>query len=53
MTGKSFTTSITIDKDISTAFNTIKNFRGWWSEEIEGKTDQLNETFFYHLKMCT
>src|SRR4051812_35944827 len=50
MAGKSFTTSITVDKDISSTFDSIKNFRAWWSEEIEGKTDQLNETFFYHYK---
>ena len=50
MAGKNFTTSITVDKDISSTFNSIKNFRAWWSEEIEGKTDQLNETFFYHYK---
>ena len=50
MATKNFTTSIKVDKDISHAFNSIKNFRAWWSEEIEGKTDQLNETFFYHYK---
>ena len=48
MEHKNFTTSITVDKNISGTFNAIKNFRGWWSAEIEGKTDQLNETFFYH-----
>jgi hypothetical protein len=52
MAGKNFTTSITVDKGISGTFNSIKNFRGWWSEEIEGKTDQLNETFFIIIKMC-
>ena len=30
--------------------NAIKNFRGWWSEDIEGKTDKLHELFFNHLK---
>jgi hypothetical protein len=50
MTDKSFTTAITVDKDISSTFNSIKNFRGWWSEEIEGNTDRLNDTFFYHYK---
>jgi len=50
METKNFTTSINVDKDISHTFNSIKNFRAWWSEEIEGKTDQLNETFFYHYK---
>ena len=47
---KNFTTTIVVDKDISSAFNSIKNFRGWWSEEIEGNTDKLGETFFYHYK---
>ena len=32
------------------AFDSIKNFRGWWSEEIDGNTGKLNETFFYHYK---
>lgn len=47
---KNFTTTITVNKNISDAFNSIKNFKGWWSEEIEGNTDKLGETFFYHYK---
>jgi hypothetical protein len=47
---KNYTTTLIVDKDISTAFNSIKNFRAWWSEEIEGNTDILGETFFYHYK---
>lgn len=50
MATKDFTTSIIVDKDISSAFNSIKKFRAWWSEEIEGNTEQLGETFFYHYK---
>ena len=45
-----FTSSFLIDQTPAIAFNDIKNFRGWWSEEIEGNTGQLNETFFYHYK---
>lgn len=26
------------------------NFRGWWSQQIEGPTDSLEQTFFYHYK---
>ncbi len=48
--GKSYTITITVDKDISTAFNSIQHFRAWWSEEIEGHTAKLGETFFYHYK---
>ena len=43
-----FTTSILVDQDPGAAFNAINNVRGWWSEEIEGNTDKLNESFNYH-----
>lgn len=55
MENKSFTTSIVVAQSPAMAFNAIKNFRAWWSEEIEGNTGELNETFFYHYKdvhMC-
>ncbi|MEO8412637.1 MAG: SRPBCC domain-containing protein [Ginsengibacter sp.] len=45
-----YTTTIMVDKTLTEAFDAIQNFRGWWSEDIEGKTDQLNDTFFYHYK---
>jgi hypothetical protein len=47
---KSFTAGIRVSKPALDTFNAIKNFRGWWSEEIEGSTDKLNETFLYHYK---
>jgi hypothetical protein len=48
--GKSFTASIVVNQTAHVAFNAIKNFRAWWSEEIEGPTDKLTEVFFYHYK---
>ncbi|MFZ7143907.1 MAG: hypothetical protein ACO1G6_01080, partial [Bacteroidota bacterium] len=50
MENKSFTATIIVNKDKATAFNAIQNFRGWWSEEIEGNSNKLNEEFFYHYK---
>ena len=50
MNNENFTSTIVVDKTPIEAFDAIKNFRGWWSEDIEGNTDQLNETFFYHYK---
>lgn len=50
MKTKDFTTSIIVEQSANAAFKAIQNFRAWWSEDIEGDTEQLNETFFYHYK---
>jgi hypothetical protein len=50
MNNNSFTNTILVGATPLQAFNAAKNFRAWWSEEIEGHTDRLNETFFYHYK---
>lgn len=47
---ENFSAAITVNKSPVIAFEGIKNFRAWWSEEIDGHTDKLNETFFYHYK---
>jgi hypothetical protein len=47
---KSFTATILVNQNAATAFHAIQNFRAWWSEEIDGNTDKLNEEFFYHYK---
>jgi hypothetical protein len=48
MKATDFTTSITVDQTAAEVFNAINNPRGWWSEEIEGSTDKLNDEFNYH-----
>ena len=50
MKNNNFTISILAEQDSKTAFDAIKNVRGWWSEEIEGDTDQLNDVFDYHFE---
>jgi hypothetical protein len=50
MKNKDFTATILVDQSPATAYKAIQNFRGWWSEEIEGDTDRLNEIFMYHYK---
>lgn len=50
MTTQDYSATLMVAQDRMTAFNSIKNFRGWWSEQIEGETDKLNEVFFYKYK---
>ncbi|MDE5492776.1 SRPBCC domain-containing protein [Elizabethkingia meningoseptica] len=50
MDNKSYSTEFYVSQTPHECFQAIKNFRGWWSEDIEGVTDKLNETFFYHYK---
>ena len=50
MENQSFTTTIVVDQTPKQAFDAINNVRGWWSENIEGSTDKLNEEYIYHYK---
>ncbi len=50
MNNQDYSATILVKQTPSSAFNAIKNFRAWWSEQIEGETDKLNEVFFYHYK---
>lgn len=45
-----FTAAFYVEQKPNAVVNAIKNFRAWWSEDIEGNTDQLNDLFFYHYK---
>ncbi|HWZ21329.1 MAG TPA: hypothetical protein VNW06_01675 [Cytophagaceae bacterium] len=48
MTTSDFTTTILVDQSPKEAFDAINNPRGWWSEEIEGSTNKLDDEFMYH-----
>ena len=50
MTDKSFTTTFLVDQTPDMAFAAINNVREWWSEDVEGPTDQLGAEFSYRYK---
>jgi hypothetical protein len=50
MENKNFTISLLVDQSPDEVFKAINNVRGWWSEDIEGSTEKLNDEFTYHYK---
>lgn len=47
MSRPDYTTTITVDATADEAYAAITNVRGWWSEDIEGPTDELGAEFTF------
>jgi hypothetical protein len=50
MQQQNFTTTIVVSQTAQQVFDAVNNVRGWWTENIEGHTDQLNSTYLYWYK---
>jgi len=50
MASPDFSATILVNQSPKQVFDAINNVRGWWSEEIEGSTNKLNEEFKYHYR---
>jgi hypothetical protein len=47
MNNKNYTTAFTEDKSPAEVFAAVTNVRGWWSGEIDGRTDEVGTEFTY------
>ncbi len=47
---QNYTTTFTVDQSPQDVFAAVTNVRGWWSEEVEGGTEKLNDEFDYHFQ---
>jgi hypothetical protein len=50
MTNRNFSTTFTVDQTPEAAFAAIKNVRGWWSDDIKGRTDKVGEVYDYRYR---
>ena len=47
MNDQSYTSTTTVDRTAREVFDAIVDVRGWWSQEVEGRTDQVGADFRY------
>jgi hypothetical protein len=50
MNSQDFSTTISVDATADAAVSAITNVRGWWSHDIDGRTDTLGEEFTFRGK---
>lgn len=48
MSRTDYTIAFTVDQSPEEVFTAVNNVRGWWSEELEGTSDQVGAQFTFH-----
>ena len=47
MSQQSYTTAVAIARPPTAVFEAVTDVRGWWSQQVEGRTDQVGAEFSY------
>lgn len=47
MSDHSFNISFLVDQSPKEVFDAVSNVRGWWSQDLEGNSENLNDEFSY------
>jgi hypothetical protein len=50
MNDRSYATTLVVEQTPREAFDAINDVRGWWSEDLEGRTDVVGEEFTFRAK---
>lgn len=50
MTEQNFTTSFTVERTPAEVYAAVTNVRGWWSEDIRGRTEKVGVIFNYRFR---
>jgi hypothetical protein len=50
MNNQNLVITLLVDESPKEVFDAVGNVRGWWSEQVEGDTNKLNDEFMYHFK---
>ena len=49
MSQQDYTATITVDRSTRETFAAVTDVRGWWSEEIEGRTEEPGDVFVFEV----